>query len=93
MLITFRTEPYSGVLGPSGTLGPDPATATPIQFESRCRILELKMDTSRSGKITSRYFAMIKAKNKNLAERSGIRVFVVGFSRIRALQRTYPTHL
>ena len=44
------------------------------------------MDTSGSGKISSRHFA-IGAKNKNLAGRSGIGVLGVGFSQIRALEK------
>ena len=49
----------------------------------------LKMDKSGlfvSGKILSRYFA-IRAKNKNLAGRSGIWVLVVGFSQIEAVKK------
>ena len=49
---------------------------------------DLKMDTfgsSRSGKISSRYF-VLGAKNKNLARQFGIGVLVVGFSQIGAVE-------
>ena len=47
------------------------------------------MDTSGSGEIASRYFA-IGAKNQDLEGQSGIGVLVFKFSRIEALKKHAP---
>ena len=58
----------------------------PDTIGSMSGISELQTDVSRSGKISSRYFA-IMATNKNLAGRSTIRVLVVRSSQIRVLKK------
>ena len=56
------------------------------------RIYTPKMDTSRSGEFSSRYFS-IGVKNRNLAGQFSSGMFVIEFIRIGSSEKICPTHL